>query len=421
MGDSSIAGEEVLAMSWMDTGPVEERMRFVAAVEAGEESISALCLRAGVSRKTGYKWLERWRKQGVEGLFDRSRAPSRRAWSMDASVAQACLEVRRTHPTWGPLKVKGWLEHERPGPIWPAASSIGALFDREGLTVKRRLRRRGPPSTTPFAGCAAPNDLWCMDFKGWFRTGDGKRCDPFTLCDAASRYLLRCQVMDRCDTEHVWPVLDAAFREFGLPRALRSDNGPPFASAGAGGLSRLSVMIIKAGVTPDRIEPGKPQQNGRLERFHLTLLGDAASPPAQTLAEQKKRFAAFRQTYNEQRPHQALGSSRPAEVYTPSTRRWDGILREPHYEPDEEVRRVRSNGEIKWRGKMIYLGQALIGEWVGLSEVESGWAVRYARVPLGVIPQGADQLKLPKRRARGDVDNPAGSPHHHRLQSQQQS
>jgi len=406
-------------MSWMETRPVEERMKFVLAVEAGEEPFSLLCLRAGVSRKTGYKWFERWRTQGAAGLFDRSRAPSRRARAMDASVAAACLELRREHPSWGPVKVKDVLEKEQPGLIWPAASSIGALFDREGLTVKRRLRRRGPPSTTPFAGCASPNDLWCMDFKGWFRTGDGSRCDPFTLCDAASRYLLRCQVMDRCDADHVWPVLDAAFREFGLPLALRSDNGPPFASAGAGGLSRLSVKIIKAGVTPDRIEPGKPQQNGRLERFHLTLLRDAASPPAGTLGDQQKQFAAFRKTYNERRPHQALGSARPAEVYTPSTRRWDGVLREPHYHPDEQVRRVRSNGEIKWRGDLIYLNQALSGEWVGLSEVEGGWSVRYAGVTLGVIPHGADKLKPPRRRARGDVDNPPGSPHLHRPQHHQ--
>jgi transposase InsO family protein len=403
----------------METRPVEERMKFVLAVEAGEESISTLCLRAGVSRKTGYKWLERWRTLGAEGLFDRSRAPSCPGLAMDVSVARACLDVRREHPTWGPAKVKDWLERERPGLIWPAASSIGSLFDREGLTVKRRRRRRGPPSTTPYASCAAPNDLWCMDFKGWFRTGDGSRCDPFTLCDAASRYLLRCQVMDRCDADHVWPVLDAAFREFGLPRALRSDNGSPFASTGAGGLTRLSVKIIKAGVTPDRIEPGKPQQNGRLERFHLTLLRDAASPPARTLGEQKKKFAAFREIYNEQRPHQALGSARPAEVYTPSMRRWDGVLREPHYGPDEKVRRVRSNGEIKWYGKLVYINHALAGEWVGLSEVEGAWAVRFGCVPLGLIHNGADQITLPKHRARGNVDNPAGSPHSHRPNNQQ--
>jgi putative transposase len=404
-------------MVWMETRPVDERMRFVVAVEAGEESFALLCRRAGISRKTGYKWLQRWRETGAAGLFDQPRAPLTHPQALCDEIVEACLGVRRAHPTWGPLKVKTWLERERPQTVWPAASSIGTLFDREGLTVKRRLRRRGPPSTTPFASCQAPNDLWCMDFKGWFRTGDGERCDPFTLFDGASRFLFRCQVMERCDADHVWPVLDAAFRQFGLPRSLRSDNGSPFASIGVGGLSRLSVKVIKAGVVPDRIEPGKPQQNGRLERFHLTLLGDAASPPAQTLAAQRRRFADFQKTYNEDRPHQALGGLTPGSVYIPSPRCWDGILREPHYGPDEEVRRVRSNGEIKWGGEMIYLNHALAGEPVGLTQTEDGWAVRFAFVPLGVIRHGATKLKPPPRKARGLVDKPAASPQSHRPNS----
>lgn len=401
-------------MVWMETRPVDERMRFVMAVEAGEESFALLCRRFGISRKTGYKWLERWRKLGAAGLFDRPRAPATHPQTLAADIVEACLAVRRAHPTWGPLKVKAWLDRERPQMVWPAASSIGTLFDREGLTVKRRLRRRGPPSATPFASCQAPNDLWCMDFKGWFRTGDGARCDPFTLCDGASRFLFRCQVMERCDADHVWPVLDAAFREFGLPQSLRSDNGSPFASVGVGGLSRLSVKVIKAGVVPDRIEPGKPQQNGRLERLHLTLLGDAASPPAETLAAQRRRFAAFQKTYNEDRPHQALGGLTPGSVYIPSPRGWDGILREPHYRSDEAVRRVRSNGEIKWGGETIYLNQALAGEPVGLTETEDGWTVRFAFVPLGVIRHGAAKLKSPRRKARGLVDKPAACPQPHR-------
>jgi transposase InsO family protein len=401
-------------MVWMETRPVDERMRFVLAVEANEESFSLLCRRAGISRKTGYKWLKRWRASGASGLFDQSRTPLTHPQALASERVEACLAVRRAHPTWGPVKVKAWLERERPRAAWPSASSIGALFDREGLTVKRRLRRRGPPSTTPFAACQAPNDLWCMDFKGWFRTADGARCDPFTLFDGASRYLFRCQVMERCDADHVWPVLDAAFREFGLPRSLRSDNGSPFASIGMGGLSRLSVKVIKAGVVPDRIEPGKPQQNGRLERFHLTLLGDAASPPAETLAAQRRRFAAFRKTYNEDRPHQALGGLTPGSIYIASPRAWDGILREPPYGCDEEVRRVRSNGEIKWGGELVYLNKALAGERVGLTETEQGWSVRFACVPLGVIRHGEAKLKPPRHKARGLVDKPAACPQPHR-------
>jgi len=237
-------------MVWTETCAVEERMRFVMAVRADEESFAATCRRFGVSRRIGYKWLWRFEDEGVRGLVDRSRAPLSHPHAMSAATAERCLEVRRAHPTWGPVKVHAWLERREPQWCWPVASTIGALFDREGLTVKRRLRRRSPPSSAPFGQCAAANDVWCMDFKGWFLTGDGTHCEPLTLADAHSRYLLRCQAMARTDTAHVWPVLDAAFREFGLPHRLRSDNGSPFASRGAGGLSKLSVKVIKAGVDP---------------------------------------------------------------------------------------------------------------------------------------------------------------------------
>jgi transposase InsO family protein len=294
---------------------------------------------------------------------------------------------------------------------WPASSTIGALLDREGLTVRRRLRRRCAPSSAPFASCDAANEVWCIDVKGWFLTGDGTHCEPLTLSDAHSRYLLRCQVLGRNDAAHVWPVLDAAFREYGLPLALRSDNGPPFASTGAGGLSRLSVKVLKAGVRPERIAPGKPQQNGRLERLHLTLLKDTADPPARSLRTQLDRFRAFQRTYNEERPHAALDNATPAERYAPSPRRWDGVLREPGYPPEAAVRRVRQNGEIKWRGASVYVHEALAGEPVGLNEDEAGsWTVAYGPVALGVIDPGGDRLRTPRRRAGGFVDNPAGLP-----------
>jgi len=398
-------------MSWMETCAVDERIRFVVALSSGEESFSASCRRFGVSRKAGYKWLERYRLEGLVGLSDRSRAPLHHPQSIAGELAERCLAVRRSHPTWGPLKVRARLERDEPGRRWPAVSTIGALFDREGLTVRRRLRRRGPPSSLPFGSCAEPNDTWCIDLKGWFRTGDGSRCDPLTLCDAMSRYLLRCQILPRTDTKHVWPVLDAAFREFGLPRRMRSDNGPPFASTGAGGLSKLAVKLVKAGVIPERIQPGKPQQNGRLERFHLTLLGDAASPPAASLRAQRRRFGDFQRLYNEERPHQALDNATPADIYTASPRRWDGVLREPSYASGLEVRRVRSNGEIKWLGRKVYLTSALVGEPVGLTECEDGvWSAAYGPIHLGFIEPKAERLRKPKRRARGLVDNPAGLP-----------
>ena len=410
-------------MGWTETCAVEERMHFVVAVQKHEESFAAVCRRFGVSRRVGYKWLERFEEEGAAGLFDRSRAPRHHPQSIAEKIAECCLEVRRAHPSWGPLKVRAYLARRAPATDWPAASTIGELFDREGLTVKRKIRRRRPASSAPFARCEAANDVWCIDFKGWFRTGDGKRCEPLTLTDAHSRYLLRCQALARTDTDHVWPVLDAAFREFGLPHYMRSDNGPPFASLGAGGLSRLSVKLIKAGVTPERIAPGKPQQNGRHERMHLTLLTEIASPPARSMREQLKRLRSFQRLYNEERPHQSLDDATPAERYQASPRRFDGVLRKPQYADDQDVRSVRQNGEIKWLGNTIYISEALIGEPVGLAEDQDGWTVSYGPVVLGSINHRGDQLRRPKRKARGCglEDNAARCPQGPQPQQQQQT
>src|SRR5829696_8584947 len=388
-------------MGWTETCAVEERMRFMLAVQEHEESFAAVCRQFGVSRRVGYKWLARFEEEGAAGLFDRPRVPLHQPQRIADSIAERCLEVRRAHPTWGPLKVRAFLARKSGQTEWPAASTIGELFDREGLTVKRKLRRRSPPSSAPFADCEAANDTWCIDFKGWFLTGDGRRCEPLTLTDAYSRYLLRCQALARTDTDHVWPVLDAAFREFGLPHYLRSDNGSPFASRGAGGLSRLSVKLIKAGVTPERIAPGKPQQNGRHERMHLTLLQEVASPPARNMREQHERLRSFQQFYNEERPHQALDHATPADRYQPSTRRFDGVLRKPEYSDDRDVRSVRRNGDIKWQGSTIYISEALVGEPVGLTENESGWTVSYGPILLGAIERGRGRLRKPKRKTKG--------------------
>lgn len=406
-------------MGWKETCVVDERMRFVIAAEQREESFAALCRRFGVSRKTGYEWLGRYEEAGFEGLVDRSRAPHRHPRAVSATIAERCLEVRRAHPSWGPVKVRAYLERRDRAVVWPAPSTIGSLFDREGLTVKRKLRRRSPASGVPFAACRGANDVWCIDFKGWFLTGDGTRCEPLTLCDAYSRYLLRCQALPRTDTTHVWPVLEAAFREFGLPRVLRSDNGAPFASTGAGGLSQFAVKVIKAGVLPERIEPGKPQQNGRLERFHLTLLKDTAEPPAHSLRQQLARFRAFQREYNEERPHQALGNDPPAAHYAPA-RPFDGVLREPAYGPDQAVRRVRPNGGIKWRGHEVHINQALAGEPVGLQEQDDGWHVAFGPIALGIIAHGDHRLRKPKPNACGLVDRAALGPQGPQEQNQPQ-
>ena len=407
-------------MGWMETRVVDERMRFVMAALEHEEAFAAVCRRFGVSRRVGYKWVERYEAEGVAGLLDRSRAPHCHPQAMTSAVSEQCLAVRRAHPSWGPIKVRQWLLQRDAETEWPASSTIGALFEREGLTVKRRVRRRSPPSSIPFAHCGSANDVWCMDFKGWFLTGDGDCCEPLTLSDACSRYLLRCQALGRNDTDHVWPVLEAAFREFGLPHRLRSDNGPPFASVGAGGLSRLAVKVIKAGVVPERIAPGKPQQNGRLERLHLTLKQDTATPPARTLREQVKRFNAFQRVYNDERPHQALGNDTPAQHYACSPRRFDGVLREPDYVPEQTIRRVRLNGAIKWLGHEIYINEALAGEPIGLAENADGsFTAKYGPIELGVIAHGADQLRKPKR-GRGLVDNATRCPQGPQPKQQQQ-
>ena len=405
-------------MGWKETCAVEERMRFMVAVEKQEESFAAICRRFGVSRRIGYKWLARFEAEGAAGLLDRSRAPLQHPQAIADSIAERCLAARRAHPTWGPVKVRAYLERRAPATDWPAASTIGELFEREGLTVKRKLRRRSPPSSAPFAHCETANEVWCIDFKGWFLTGDGKRCEPLTITDAYSRYLLRCQALSRTDTDHVWPVLDAAFREFGLPHYMRSDNGSPFASRGAGGLSQLSVKLIKVGVMPERIAPGKPQQNGRHERMHLTLLQDVADPPAATMREQLKRLRAFQRLYNEERPHQALDNATPADRYQISSRRFDGILREPEY-GDLEVRRVRHNGEIKLDGNMIYISAALVGEPIALGENEDGWTVSYGPLVLGTIAHRGDRLRKPKRKGCGLVDNTTRCPQGPQPQQQQ--
>jgi len=373
-------------MIWKETCVMDQRMRFVVARAEGAENMSELCRHFGISRKTGYKWWRRYYADGVAGLSDRSRAPEHHPRAVDEALIGPIVALRHRYPTWGPRKIKAWLEDHEPAVKWPAASTIGSVLDAHGLTRHRKRRRKTPPYGRPFATAQQPNDVWCADFKGWFLTGDGTQVDPFTLSDAHSRFLLRLEAVGRTDTAHVWPILETAFRDYGLPRALRTDNGPPFAGRGVAGLSRLAVTLIKAGVVPERIEPGQPQQNGRHERMHLTLKQDTASPPAQSLAEQIVRFRSFRKIYNHERPHEALDQVPPARIYQPSPRLFDGRLRSPDYDDTVEVRKVRRNGEIKWRGSSIYLSSALVGEPVGLYRIgEEAWLAKYGPLVLGTV------------------------------------
>jgi transposase InsO family protein len=399
-------------MPWRDTQKMDLKVAFIAdwkrlvASDPQQVSMAELCRNYGISRQSGYELVERYRGEGADAFKDRSRAPHSHPHAVGASTEQMIVDLRAEHPTWGPKKLKGVLERKWPRRHWPAQSTIGEILDRHGLVKRRRHKRHAVPSCAGLSPADNPNDVWGVDFKGWFRTGDGKRCDPFSLTDLATRYGLRLQAVQRMDTEHVWPLFDAAFREFGLPLKVRSDNGAPFASTGLGGLSRLAVRLIKAGTLPERIEPGKPQQNGRHERFHLTVKGDTADPPAATIRAQQRRFDAFLRGYNEERPHEALGLTTPADHYRPSQRRYRGRLCEPEYEATCEVRRVRTTGEIKWRGQLIYLTEALIGEPVAIEQTEDGlWLLSYGPVDLGWLDDNANLA----RAQGGDASPPCAT------------
>jgi transposase InsO family protein len=392
---------EDFPMPWNETHVMDERMSFIVDWQREEWSVAALCRRYGVSRRTGYKWLDRFEASGLDGLKDRSSAAHRHPNAVETSIAKAVIGVRAAHPSWGPKKIKAWLSMQRPQTIWPAQSTIAELLDRRGLVRHRRKRRHVPPHGGPLSPAIAANDVWGIDFKGWFRTGDGARCEPLSLSDLSSRYVLRLQALERIDGEQVWPILETAFSEFGLPRVMRSDNGAPFASTAAGGLSRLGVRLIKAGVVPERIKPGRPQQNGRHERMHLTLKQDTASPPAATLRQQQQRFDAFRTTFNEERPHEALGQTPPAQHYDPPPRPYSGRPREPDYANDQIVRRVRRNGDIKWRGECLFLSETPIGEPVGIRETDEGlFEIRYGPIALGTIDR---DYKFTARKAGSDA------------------
>jgi putative transposase len=379
-------------MAWGSTVE-EEKLRFIAEYLKGELPMTVLCESFGVSRDTGYGLVRRFEAEGAAGLQPRSRAPHRVANKTPDEIASAIVAVRRERPFWGPKKLRVVLQEREPGICWPAASTMSEILRREGLSEPRRRRRTAVPMTRPFAPVEAPNDLWCIDFKGWFRTRDSRRCDPLTVTDADSRYLLVCQVVPPT-AEGVAPVVERAMREHGLPRAIRSDNGAPFASTGAGGLSRLSVQWVKLGIHLERIVPGAPQQNGRHERMHETLKQETARVPAADAVAQQARFEAFRHDFNHHRPHEALGQARPASRYRPSPRPYPERIEEPWYDPDHALRRVRPTGEIKWGGDFVFISEALAGEPVGIAETERGdWLVRFADVELGIIDRKTRKLR----------------------------
>lgn len=373
---------------------MDEKTAFIAEYLRGELPMTALCERYGISRDTGYRLLARYREAGPSGLAPRSQAPHRHGMAMAEEVAEAIMSLRRQRPFWGPKKLRAVLQRRDAKRLWPAPSTIGDLLRREGLSAPRRRCRRAMPLTRPFLSVHEPNDLWGIDFKGWFRTADGQRCDPLTITDADSRFLIECRIVPET-IEAVQPVVDQAFRELGLPRAIRSDNGGPFASSSSpGGLTRLSVQWVKLGIRLERIEPGAPQQNGRHERMHATLKAETSRPPAATAAEQQARFDRFRHDFNDHRPHEALGQVPPTSRYRSSPRPYPHTIEEPWYDADHAMRKVRSNGEIRWGGEMVFLSEALIGEPVGIAETDAGdWLVRFAEIDLGIIDRRSKKFR----------------------------
>ncbi len=371
-------------MPWKDTCPMDQRIALVSEWLAGDYSVTELAVRYGVARKTIYKWLERYQADPEHGLIEHSRAPHEHGRAMAASVRHALLAKRRAHPHWGPKKLRAILARESPTIAWPAPSTIGDLLRQEGLSSGRRRMRHVVPRTQPLVSAQAPNDVWTADFKGWFRTADGTRCDPLTVIDAWSRFVLCCRIVRPPSAESVQPWFERAFREYGLPRALRTDNGPPFATLGAARLSRLAVWWVKLGIQLDRIDPGHPEQNARHERFHETLQLEAATPPAATERAQQRRFDRLRDEFNCVRPHEALGQVPPAERYQPSLRPYPRRLAEACYDGTHQVRRVRVHGDIKWRGELVFISEAVRGELVGLAETETGdWIIRFMQLELG--------------------------------------
>lgn len=399
-------------MPWKETKVVEEKMAFVLACFDGDDdrSMSELCRAFGISRRIGYQTIGRYKLQGIAGLEPRSRAPRTHPNATAAAMVDLLVRARQDHPRWGPRKLIAWLERKHPELKLPAPSTVGSLLKSRGLVKPRKIRRRTPPYEQPFVEAKGPNDLWCADYKGWFRTGDGQRCDPVTVSDCFSRYLLRCDGLCRPNLELTRPCFESAFREYGLPAAIRTDNGTPFASNAVGGLTRLSAWWVTLGIRPERIEPGKPQQNGRHERMHLTLKQETASPPRSSHRAQQQAFGRFMHEYNFERPHEALSNLTPAELYQPSHRPYPRRPRRLEYPSHFTTRMMRRDGTFKWGGEYIYLSEALVGHPVGFEPItERLWKLFFGPVFLCRFDSHTRKVKRPPNKKRGKRGRNASS------------
>jgi len=401
-------------MPWKESKALDERRRFIQEWLAEEEDFAELCRRYQITRQTGYKWTWRYEVAGEQGLLELSRAPHHCPHALSETVAEGIVRLRRVHPRWGPRKLRAYLVEHQPAEVWPATSSIGELLRREGLAHPRRRRRRTPRYSEPLAHAQAPNQVWCADYKGWFLCGDGTRCDPLTSSDAVSRYLLRCQSVKKTDGVRAKSVFEGMFREYGLPDAIRTDNGPPFSSRAPAGLSRLSMWWMRLGIRHERIEPGCPEQNGRHERMHQTLKQETASPPEANLRRQQQAFERFQREYNQERPHEALGYRTPASVYVASARVYPSRLPELEYPAGAHMRRISQQGSVKWKGGRAFVSEVLGREYVGLLEVDDElFEVYYGPVFLGWVEASgeepvfvADRGPQPRRRQKTEEGRP---------------
>lgn len=364
---------------------MDQRVAFIADGLRDEWTMTALAERYAISRKTGYKWVARYEADPGHGLAERSRAPTTHGRAMADEVREAVLAVRRGHPYWGPKKLRAVLAARAPGGRWPAASTVGDLWRREGLSPPRRRTRYVVPVTQPLAAAQAPNDVWSADFKGWFRTADGTRCDPLTVTDAWSRFVWCCRIVVPSE-RGVRPWCERTFREHGLPRALRTDNGAPFASTGAARLTHLAVWWLSSASSSIGLIRAIPNRTAATSGFTSRCSRTRPPPPATTARRQQRRFDRMRREFNAERPHEALGQRPPARVYVPSPRPYPARREGPWYDATHQVRRVKPMGQIKWRGASVFVSEAVRGELVGLAETERGdWVVRFMQVEFGRI------------------------------------
>ncbi len=371
-------------MPWKEELPMNQKTQFISEYLNGTFTVTELCERYNISRKTGYKWIDRYEGEGPRGLEDRSRRPESSPNQTPEELREAIIEERRKHKTWGSKKLLRTLRAKKTAAPWPSRRTVSDILKKEGLVrEKSRIRKTGHPGK-PKTIVTAPNELWCVDFKGEFKTRDGLYCYPLTVTDRYSRYLLGCKGLKSTGKDGARGVFKELFRKYGLPAAIRSDNGTPFASTALARLSELSVWWIRLGIRPELIEPGKPQQNGQHEYMHRVLKAETTRPPGANLGQQQKLFNVFREEYNQVRPHEGIEMRTPDELYSPSKIPLPAVAPDLSYPAHYETRLVSRNGGFRWRDRWVCVSTTCAGHRVGLEETGDGvWDVFLGPVKLG--------------------------------------